>query len=160
MVAIRDFKARDAPALWRILEPIVRAGETYPWPTDLAEAPALAKWRDGAAVRVAEIDGRVLGTAYLRPNQGGGGDHVANAGFAVHPNARGQGIADRLCADALEVATERGFLAMQFNFVVSANHGAVKLWRRHGFLIVGVLPHAFRHPMEGLVDVYVMQRFL
>ena len=58
------------------------------------------------------------------------------------------------------VAIERGYLAMQFNFVVSTNSGAVRLWERLGYAIVGTLPHAFRHPQAGLVDAYVMYKWL
>jgi len=44
--------------------------------------------------------------------------------------------------------------------VVSTNTGAVELWKRLGFRIVGTLPEVFRHRELGLVDAYVMHRFL
>jgi len=53
-----------------------------------------------------------------------------------------------------------GFTAMQFNFVVSSNTTAVRLWQRHGFQIVGQVPGAFRHAVHGHTDVYVMHREL
>ena len=49
---------------------------------------------------------------------------------------------------------------MQFNFVAVSNEGAVRLWRRHGFEIVGRVPEAFRHRRLGLTDVLVMHRRL
>jgi len=49
---------------------------------------------------------------------------------------------------------------MQFNFVVSTNKRAVKLWSSLGFEIVGRLPRAFEHPELGLVDALVMYREL
>ena len=49
---------------------------------------------------------------------------------------------------------------MQFNFVVSTNERAVRLWQHLGFEIVGRLPGAFRHPAKGLVDAFVMYRML
>jgi ribosomal protein S18 acetylase RimI-like enzyme len=57
-------------------------------------------------------------------------------------------------------ARRLGFRAMQFNFVVSTNEAAVRLWQKLGFEIVGTLPGAFHHPEKGYVDVYVMFRSL
>jgi GNAT superfamily N-acetyltransferase len=109
---------------------------------------------------VAELDGAVVATYSVRPNQPGLGDHVANAGYMVEPAARGQGIARVLCEHSMETARQAGFTAMQFNFVVSSNEGAVRLWQRCGFRIVGQVPGAFRHRERGPTDVYIMHRFL
>jgi ribosomal protein S18 acetylase RimI-like enzyme len=102
----------------------------------------------------------VVGTYILRPNQSGGGSHVANAAFMVASNVRGQGIGRAMSEHCLSEARRFGFRAMQFNFVVSTNDVAVRLWKRFGFKIVGTLPSAFRHPEKGYVDVYVMFRSL
>jgi GNAT superfamily N-acetyltransferase len=102
--------------------------------------------------------GETVGTAYLRPNQPGRGDHVANAGFAVGAAHRGKGIARAMCRYMLEAAREQGYSAMQFNFVVSTNAPAVKLWEDFGFATIGVIPGGFRHPERGEVDVYIMHR--
>ena len=59
---------------------------------------------------------------------------------------------------ALEEARRLGFRAMQFNFVVSTNQPAIRLWQDLGFKIVGTLPGAFRHADEGFVDAFVMFR--
>jgi ribosomal protein S18 acetylase RimI-like enzyme len=74
--------------------------------------------------------------------------------------ATGRGVARALCAHSLERARARGFRAMQFNFVVSSNERAVRLWQSFGFQIVGRLPGAFLHPGLGYVDAYVMHREL
>jgi ribosomal protein S18 acetylase RimI-like enzyme len=76
------------------------------------------------------------------------------------PNATGHGVASAMCADSLDTARQRGFRAMQFNFVVSTNERAVRLWQRNGFEMVGRLPKAFQHPKLGCVDAYVMFREL
>lgn len=60
----------------------------------------------------------------------------------------------------MEEARRQGFMAMQFNMVVSTNERAVALWQRMGFAIVGTLPKVFRHSGLGLVDAYVMHRTL
>ena len=158
---IRPAKAEDDDALWAILEPTFRAGETYPIPRDISRADALAYWRSpGHAVFVAEQDGQVVGTYYLRANNRGGGAHVANCGYIVAPEAMGHGVARAMCAHSLDEARARGFRAMQFNFVIASNERAVKLWQSCGFAIVGTLPQVFAHPSLGLVDAYVMHRAL
>ncbi len=158
---IRPAKAADRPAILAILEPTIRAGETYALPADMSEADALAYWMGpGRAVFVGEADGRVVGTYFLRANQLGGGEHVANCAYITDTALRGRGIARRLAEHSLEEARRRGFLAMQFNFVVSSNEAAVHLWQSLGFEAVGRLPGAFRHPRLGLVDALVMFRQL
>jgi len=160
-VAIRPVERQAFLHLWPILEPVIREGATYPLPTDLSAAAAEAYWfAPGNHVFAAEADNAIVGTYYLRANQRGGGAHVANAGFMTAPAMRGRGIARAMAAHALEKAPELGFSAMQFNFVVSSNARAVRLWRSLGFLIVGVLPDAFRLPDGKLVDVFVMYRRL
>lgn len=109
---------------------------------------------------VAQIDGRVLGTYYLRRNQGGGGAHVCNCGYATHPDARGQGVASAMLAHSFDAARTAGFRAMQYNFVVATNTGAIRLWTRAGFQEVGRLPRAFHHPTQGDVDALVLYKSL
>ena len=160
-LAIRPAEARDDDAIWRILEPTFRAGETYPISRDVTRANALAYWRTpGHAVFVAEDAHEIVGTYYLRANTLGGGAHVANCGYIVAPKAVRRGIARAMCDHSLARARERAFTAMQFNFVVASNERAVRLWQACGFEIVGRLPAAFRHPRFGDVDAYVMFRRL
>ncbi|MGH6789056.1 MAG: GNAT family N-acetyltransferase [Pseudolabrys sp.] len=158
---IRPATADDDDAIWRILEPTFRAGETYPIPRDIGRDAALAYWHTpGHAVFVAEDSDRIFGTYYLRANNRGGGAHVANCGYMVAPDAYGRGTARAMCEHSLGLARARGFTAMQFNFVIAANERAVKLWQSCGFAIVGTLPGAFEHPSRGLVDALVMHREL
>ncbi|MBW3663330.1 MAG: GNAT family N-acetyltransferase [Actinobacteria bacterium] len=160
-VAIRAAEPDDADALWAIFEPTLRAGETYAIDQDVSRHDALGWWlRLAHEVHVATIDDRVVGTYFLVRNHDGPGSHVANAAYVVGPDARGRGVGRTLCAHSLDRARERGFTAMQFNFVVSTNTAAVELWRAMGFEIVGRIPDAFDHPTRGLVEAYVMHRFL
>lgn len=158
---IRTATGADRAAIWRVLEPTFRAGETYPIPRDIGEDDAMAYWfSPGHEVYVAEENGRVVGTYYLRANNRGGGAHVANCGYIVAPGATGRGVARTMCGHSLERARARGFRAMQFNFVISTNTRAVLLWQRCGFEICGMLPGAFDHPVHGMVDALVMYRRL
>jgi L-amino acid N-acyltransferase YncA len=161
MLTIRPAQSGDLDAVWSILEPIIRAGDTYTLPRDLSRKGALSYWfSEEHEVFVAEDDGRVLGTYFLRANPRGGGSHMANCGYMTAPTATGRGVAGAMCAHSLERARERNFRAMQFNFVVSVNDRAVRLWQKHGFAIVGQLPKAFLHPELGYIDAYVMYREL
>ena len=158
---IRHAIETDHDAIWKILEPIIRAGETYTLPRDMSRDEALAYWfTPGHEVFVAEQDNLVVGTYYLRANQRGGGSHVANCGYMTAGHATGRGVARAMCNHSLTRARERRFRAMQFNFVVSTNERAVKLWQGCGFEIVGVLPDAFEHPTAGFSNAYVMFRQL
>lgn len=160
-LTIRAAAASDAAAIWKILEPVLSAGETYALPRDWSREEALAYWRlDHHEVFVAEDGGDVVGSYYLRANQNGGGSHVANCGYMTAVEASGRGIARAMCAHSLAHAKSRGFRAMQFNFVVSTNQRAVRLWQNFGFKIVGRLPEAFLHPDTGYTDAYVMYRLL
>jgi L-amino acid N-acyltransferase YncA len=158
-VNIRSAEDGDRDAIWSILEPTIRAGETYTLSRELTKAQSLEYWfAAGHEVFVAEDGGEVVGTYFLQANQQGGGSHVANCGYMTAPRASGRGIARGMCAHSLERARQRGFRAMQFNFVVASNHRAIRIWESFGFEVVGRLPGAFLHPTLGYVDALVMYR--
>jgi ribosomal protein S18 acetylase RimI-like enzyme len=158
---IRPPTPEDHDAIWSALEPVIRAGETYALPRDLPREDALAFWiQPGTDTFVAEVDGSIVGTYFLRANQRGGGSHVANCGYVTASAATGRGVARAMCAHSLAHARSRGFRAMQFNNVVSTNVRAVQLWQAMGFTIAGRLPGAFAHPTLGDVEVFVMFRAL
>lgn len=160
-VEIRAANGADDDALWAMLEPVLRGGETYALPTEWARDEALAFWRQPAhSVFVAEADGRVAGTYYLTANKPGPGDHVANCGYVTAAWAENRGIARAMCRHSLARARQRGFRAMQFNCVVATNARAIRAWQSLGFAVVGRLPGAFRHPSRGFVDALVMWRDL
>ena len=158
---IRPATRNDASAIWAIIGPTIRAGETYTIEPGIPEEAALDRWLGNDRETFVALDSdQIVGTYYLRPNQQGGGNHVANCGYMTLQAAGGRGIARLMCAHSMDAARERGFRAMQFNFVVSTNERAVVLWQSLGFDIVGRLPGAFRHPTLGYVDAFVMFRNL
>lgn len=167
MLNIRPATDSDRDTIWDIFHEVIAAGDTYPIDPEMSRDGALAYWfGNDTHTYVAELDRlkrssfqtdqRVVGTYILRPNQSGGGAHVANAAFMVPAVARGQGIGRAMGEHCLREARRLGFRAMQFNFVVSTNESALKLWQKLGMKIVATLPGAFRHPEKGYVDVYVM----
>lgn len=155
--AIQD----DADAIWAIIGPTIRAGETYTIDPSINEEAAKARWLGSdRETFVAVEDGKIVGTYYIRPNQEGGGSHVANCGYMTAQAEAGRGVARRMCEHSMDHARARGFRAMVFNFVVSSNERAVRLWQSLGFDIVGRVPGAFKHPSQGHVDALVMFRTL
>ena len=107
-----------------------------------------------------ERGGELVGTFYLKANQEGLGDHVCNAGFVVAQEAEGQGLGRWMGTIALEEAKKRGYLAMQFNFVIKSNQRAVQLWKSLGFAVIGEIPEAYRHPELGLVPALIFHKKL
>ena len=159
---IRPARPDDAPAIWRVIGPVIRAGDTYALDRDMSEKAGIAYWLSSEkTVFVAEgEDGSLLGSYYIRANNAGGGAHVANAGYVTAANATGKGVERAMCAHSLDEARARGYRAMQFNFVVGTNSRAIALWQAMGFALVGRLPGAFHHPTLGFVDALVMYRGL
>jgi ribosomal protein S18 acetylase RimI-like enzyme len=169
MLTIRLATESDRDAVWNIFHEVVASGDTYAIHSNISREDALGYWfRSNTKTYVAELgsesfrepsskpENNVVGTYILRPNQSGGGAHVANAAFMVAAHAQGQGIGRAMGEHCLGEARRLGFHAMQFNFVVSTNDSAIRLWQQLGFKIVGTLPRAFHHPQKGYVDVYVM----
>lgn len=158
---LRKAKPEDASSIWSIIEPIIRAGVTYVFDPQSSKEKMLDYWMAAdKQTYVAELEGEILGTFYLKVNQPDRGAHVVNAGFMVSPESSGKGIGKAMAEFSLIEAKRLGYLAMQFNFVIKSNTSAVALWKKMGFEIVGEVPEAFDHPNFGLTNVYVMYRKL
>lgn len=88
----------------------------------------------------------------------GGTTHGAWAAFGVSIDSRAIEKGDLFVA--LKDARAQGYRAMQFNFVVTTNADALKIWSDNGFTEVGRLPNAFNHPTEGFVDALILYKTL
>jgi RimJ/RimL family protein N-acetyltransferase len=157
----RPYIDTDWPLIWPILRTAFAAGDSYPCPVDMPEADAKTYWTaplPGARkwVFVAVLDGDVVGTCYIRPDQGGLGDHICNCGYVVAETARGRGIASQMCRASQDEARQLGFSGMRFNLVVATNLPAIRAWEKSGLKIVGTIPDAFRHEERGFVDAHIM----
>jgi ribosomal protein S18 acetylase RimI-like enzyme len=158
---VRLARADDQDAIWRIVEPTIRAGETYPLASDMRRADALAYWNGPEdETFVVEEGSEIVGTYHLRPNWAGPGSHVANIGYMTSPAAMGRGVGRLMVVHSLQRARESGFRAVLFNFVASTNERAVRLYTSFGFDTIGTIPLAFLHPKHGYVDVLVMFKTL
>jgi RimJ/RimL family protein N-acetyltransferase len=158
MTNIRKFNKADWSALWKIIEPVFRAGETYVFSPDITEDETYKIWIDLPEETFVAVDEKnhIIGTYYIKPNQPGLGSHVCNCGYIVSAEARNRGVASDMCVHSQQEAIERDYRAMQFNFVVSTNEDALRLWKKLGFEIVGTLPKAFKHHKLGFVNAFVM----
>jgi GNAT superfamily N-acetyltransferase len=159
-VDIRDVDpARDSDAVWSMLEPVFRAGDTYAVDPMMSREAALDYWFAERAY-LAEADGTAVGTFYIKANQAGGGAHVCNCGYVTARGAEGKGVARRMLAFSLDEAKGLGFEAMQFNFVLANNLRAVATWERAGFGVIGRIPKAFKLSAGVYTDALIMHRFL
>lgn len=160
-VHVRLATAGDADAIWEIFREVIDEGVAFAFDQATTREEGLRFWLESpTCCFVAELDGVVVGTYYLRPNQPGRGAHVANAGYMVARAGQGRGIGRLLGEHSIAEARRHGFRAMQFNMVIATNAPAVRLWQRLGFAIVGRIPRAFVHPVEGEVDALIMHRTL
>ena len=161
MIEIRAATESDKPQIWKIIRAVISTGDTYVFEPETPRDEMLDYWfASDKHVYVAEHQGEIVGTFWLKPNYPGLGSHVCNAAYMVSPDVSGKGIGRRMADYSLDEARRLGFKAMQFNFVVSSNTAAVRLWRSIGMEIIGEIPDAFDHRELGLTDAYVMYRKL
>ncbi|MCG8053456.1 MAG: GNAT family N-acetyltransferase [Candidatus Thiodiazotropha endolucinida] len=158
---IREATEADFAAIWPIFKEIASAGDTYAYPTDTSKSEGKRLWMDLPRKTYVAVEGeKIVGTYYIKTNQAGPGSHVCNCGYMVPSSSRGKGLATAMCEHSQKMAREMDYKAMQFNFVASTNEGAVRLWQKLGFEVVGRLPEAFNHPVKGYVDALVLYKWL
>jgi ribosomal protein S18 acetylase RimI-like enzyme len=170
MLEIRKAGAADKPQIWEIIKAVLATGDTYVFYPDTPEEKMLAYWFAAdkhtyvalwsEESTASELNGKIVGTFFLKDNQPDLGSHVANAGYMVSPEAKGKRVGRAMAEFSLEEARKSGYQAMQFNFVVKSNEVAVRLWQNLGFEIIGEIPEAFRHARDGLTNAYIMYRKL
>lgn len=161
MLEIRKATEADKPAVWGIIKSVIAGGDTYTFDPETPEQEMLAFWFSPEKhVYVAEENGEILGTYWLKANQPGLGDHIGNGGYMVSPDAKGKGIGKQMALHSIEEGRRIGYHAIQFNFVVKSNTVAVNLWKSVGFEIIGEIPDAIRHKQLGLTNAYIMYRKL
>jgi L-amino acid N-acyltransferase YncA len=164
-ITLRPATAADWPQMFRIFHAVVQPGDTYVFAADTTSEDARSYWLGPEVTTWVAVDGdadaeRIVGMYKMIANRRDRGAHVANASFMVDPERHGRRIGETLGRHCLQQAKRAGYAAMQFNYVVSTNTAAVKLWKKLGFEIIGTAPKTFRHETLGLVDVHVMHRFL
>nr|NQU92779.1 GNAT family N-acetyltransferase [Bacteroidota bacterium] len=160
-IIIRHATTNDHGQIWKIIKQVIASGDTYVFAPDSSKDKMINHWcSDAKHTYVAESDGEIVGTFFIKENFPDQGSHVANASYMTLPSAFGKGIGRMMGEFSLKEARQLGFKAMQFNIVVKSNERAIRLWKNLGFEIVGELPEAFNQRDKGLVDAYVMWRRL
>lgn len=158
-LSIRAANSNDFDQIWEFMEPILKAGDTYPYDPDSSKEEAYDIWfASEKKVYVAELDSKVVGTYYMRDNQPCLSSHIANAGYMVHPGFGGQGIGKAMGKHSFDEAQKFGYTAMQFNLVVADNIASIKIWEKYGFQIIGTVPKAFKSKSSGLLDAHIMHK--
>jgi len=161
MIHIRKATESDFDQIWRIFQQIINAGDTYSNPPTTTREQAHRKWMDPEGATYVAADGdEILGAYIIKANHPGHASHIANASYIVDTNARGKGVGRLMGEHSIIEAKNAGFLAMQFNIVVSTNKPAVELWKKLGFSVIGTTPKGFNHHAFGFVDTYIMYRSL
>ena len=159
---IRKYQETDWSQVWPIIKKVFRAGETYAFTPEITEQEAHKIWVElpQETYVVTDQSDIILGTYYIKPNQPGLGSHVCNCGYIVSGTARSKGVASNMCEHSQETAVNLGYRAMQYNLVVSTNEGAIRLWKKLGFQVIGTLPNAFNSKKAGYVDALIMYKQL
>jgi len=158
---IRKATEEDYKSIWEIFSRVIKTGDTYVFSPETSREDLRKHWfANYMETYVFEENGETLGTYIIKPNQIDLGNHIANCSYMVNPKAHGKGIGKKLCEHSLMIAKENNFEGIQFNIVVSTNKGAVELWKKYGFEIIGTTPKGFRHSELGLVDTYIMFKSL
>lgn len=133
----------DIPAMMEIWNTVIQEGNAFPQLNELDEEGAKALFGAQSYTGVAAEGGEILGLYILHPNNVGRCSHIANASYAIRKDCRGKGIGEQLVRDSLKKGRELGFQRMQFNAVVSTNHGAIHLYEKIGFHRLGTIPGGF-----------------
>lgn len=158
---IRKATKYDFDKVWEIFSKVIKTEDTYVFNPNTSKNDLTKHWfADYMETFVIEENEKILGTYIIKPNQIDLGNHIANCSYMVNPNVQGKGIGKKLCEHSLKIAKENNFEAIQFNIVVSTNKGAIGLWKKYGFEIIGTTPKGFRHTKLGLVDTYIMYKDL
>jgi L-amino acid N-acyltransferase YncA len=160
-MTIRNANQDDHEAVWQIIHEVIATGNTYVFAPDSSKEKMLNYWfSEDKYTYVAEDDGKILGTFYLKTNQMDLGSHIVNAGYMVSSEARGKGLGQAMAEFSMGEARRLGYRGMQFNLVVKTNENAVKLWLKLGFEIIGEIPEAYEHSQLGYVNAYIMYQKL
>ncbi|CAM1374490.1 GNAT family N-acetyltransferase [Tenacibaculum xiamenense] len=154
---IRKAQTSDYDAIWELFSEVIKTEDTYVFEKNTPKRDLEKHWfAPYMKTFVIEVNGKILGTYIIKPNQIGLGSHIANCSYMVHPNAQGKGIGKKLCEHSIKIAQQASYKGIQFNIVVSTNKAAVALWEKFGFKIIGTTPNGYKHAKFGYVDTYIM----
>lgn len=142
MRRITSEKVHEAVMIWnKVVEEGVAFPQTEPLDDDTGAEFFAAQ--DYTAVAFDTDTAEVVGMYILHPNNVGRCGHICNASYAVRSDMRGKHIGELLVTDCLKKAKELGYKILQFNAVVATNTSALELYKKLGFVQLGVIPGGF-----------------
>jgi len=161
VIKVRKAIERDKASLYQLFMEVANAKNAFMHDDRTTFEEWEVFWFGDAIFTYTAVEGdEIVGSYKITANQPWLGNHVANGGYMVSSKHRGKKIGELLGNHSMKEAKSKGFTAMQFNAVVSTNNGAVRLWKKLGFDIVGECPKAFAHLTHGEVSTYIMYREL
>ena len=142
MRRITSEEVHEAVMIWnKVVEDGVAFPQTEPLDDDTGAEFFAAQ--DYTAVAFDTDTAEVVGMYILHPNNVGRCGHICNASYAVRSDLRGKHIGELLVTDCLKKAKQLGYKILQFNAVVATNTSALELYKKLGFVQLGVIPGGF-----------------
>ncbi len=141
----------EAVLIWN---EVVAEGIAFPQEEPLDERSGDEFFRSQSFTGLALDECRAVSGLYiLHPNKVGRCGHISNASYAVKGSVRGRHIGEQLVMHSLTKGRELGFKILQFNAVVASNMHARHLYKRLGFVELGLIPGGFRMPDGSFADI-------
>ncbi len=145
-IKVRKYTIQDTLAAIEIWNQVVEDGVAFPQEEMLNEETGRQFFEEQSYTGIAydEESGEIAGLYILHPNNVGRCGHICNASYAVRRDVRGCHIGEKLVTHCLETAKTLGFKILQFNAVVRSNTYALRLYKKLGFVQLGIIPGGFR----------------
>ncbi len=155
MITVEPYTKKNILPAIEIWNEVVRDGVAFPQEEELDEVTGDKFFSAQSFTGLAKnSDTNELVALYiLHPNNVGRCGHISNASYAVRSNLRGLHIGEIIVKHCIEKARELGFKILQFNAVVAENIHARNLYKRLGFIELGIIPAGFRMPDGTFADI-------
>lgn len=154
-IQIRKFQEQDLQGAVAIWNQVVEDGVAFPQTETLTAESGKIFFLEQSytGIAVSGDTGKPVGLYILHPNNVGRCGHICNASYAVDRAVRGQHVGEQLVRHCISTAGQLGFRILQFNAVVRSNQVALALYRKLGFVQLGIIPGGFRMKDGSYEDI-------
>ncbi|MDR0981452.1 MAG: GNAT family N-acetyltransferase [Methanocalculaceae archaeon] len=159
-IICKPYTSDDKEAVTAIWNEIVHDANAFPQEFPFTNEEGDAFFLSQTATVVAFVNGEVAGCYILHDNNVGRCSHTANASYGVAKKFRGCGTGKVLVSDSLTKAKECGYKSLQYNAVVKSNFGAITLYLKLGFTIIGTIPEGYRRADGMFEDLLIFHKRL
>ena len=155
MIIVEPYTKKNILPALEIWNEVVRDGVAFPQEEELDAITGDEFFSAQSFTGLAKDSetNEILALYILHPNNVGRCGHISNASYAVRSNLRGRHIGELIVKHCIEKARELGFKILQFNAVVADNIHARHLYKRLGFIELGIIPGGFRMPDGSFADI-------